>query len=354
MLGDASMSADAFTRLWSLVQERLARAAKRFGLSEDDANDVVQSVSIRLWERRASFTDFGVGAFWAYAFRMVKNLAIDRTRRDRRFEMVEVNDDTISAADSPYVEALVEAALERGELTSLADRLWLGDPPRSSDSVLAVQLCLTEGVTPLEAAAILGLDPPTVERLLHTPEVARYAAYAALMWPSEELVAYVLDPSSSSSQSDPAEILRRSRAGEEVPMGAWAASEVPPVILHVLYGMNMEEIVRVLAPATNPVEVTAVIHRAVDVYPFARIASNVATALHACLEEVLRNGDFWRRLVFEYHTHVQLPHRQILDRTGPAAAVFSFDLKPTTLNSWIGNGRLWSQLAAFAAKEAAR
>ncbi len=342
----------SFLRLWTLMRDRLFRVALKFGLSEEDAEDAVQTVSSRLWERRSSLAEMSVGAFWALSFRSIKNLAIDQTRRRSKVQISPIEDLDLSPDDLPFVDTLVEALLEREQVFAAADRLWLGCLPRSSTAVLAVQLCLTEGLEPKAAAAMLGLDEDRVQEIVQDTLIARYAVCRALMWDNAELAGYVLCPENPPSSSALEDLLRRGLRGEGESVGSWSAWEAVVVVLYVRYGMPADEIRRLLPVHQTDVEIDQVIRKAATFFPFAQIGSTAAELLGSCLDEGLRPPGLWRRLVFEYHVRAQLPHRQILERTVPAASPLSVELKQTTLNSWIGNGRLWAQMASFVASEA--
>lgn len=345
---------EAFLRLWALMRDRLVRTAVRLGLSHENAEDVVQSVSGALWERRSSLAGMSVGSFWAYAFRSVKNLARDQTRRQGRVHLEPLEDGDIPAEDGAYVDTIVEAVLERDGVYDMADRLWLGELQGAAERILAVQLCLTEGLEPEESAAVLGLSPQDVRALLADSTIARHAAYRALMWESEDLAGHVLAPERPVKPQDAEGLLRSARRGEAVAVGTWSSLEVVIVILHVRYGMSRADIARLVPEAAREGLVEKVVYQAVEAYPFPKIAARGSTLLRACLDESLRKPGLWRRLVFEYHFRVQLPHKQILERIAPAGACLGVELKETTLNSWIGNGRLWAQIAAYATKESAR
>lgn len=340
LLADERQSDAAFFRLWSLMRPRLAKAAERFGLSADDAEDIVASVSTNLWERRASLAELSAGAFWAFSFRSAKNLAVDYLRRQGKVRTSPIEEDRdLPSGDVAYVDVIVETLLTTESLYASADRLWLGEYTCPATWILAVQLCITEGLTLKQAGEMLGIGPEEMERAVRSPVVARYAAYSALLWDNESLAAHVLDSGMAIE-----DLMRRFHRGDAVSAGPWEGIEVPIVILHVRYAMISADIERVLTRETPAGRVEEVIRKAVERYPFTDLARAAEAVLKA---DALRDGGLWRRLVFEYYTRLQLPHKQILERTSAAAAELQVEVKQTTLSSWIGNGRLWAQLAAF-------
>jgi DNA-directed RNA polymerase specialized sigma24 family protein len=316
----------AFRHLWTLMRERLERAAVRFGLTSEDAEDVVQTVSMNLWERRHTIASQGVGAFWGLAYRAVKNLCIDVERRRQRVPFLPLESIEIPEADRPYVDEVVSAFLQRESIEEIADELWLGICDLDPGELLALRLCLREGVAPHEAERIAGIAPGSIEKITKDLSAVRHALYQSLLWESEALADYVLGCLSSTD--------------------ATIRLHATVIALRVRHGMTKEEISRRLADEIGEAEVERITESVIEKYPFVAISQRAFGLTQPDLATLLDDLGIWKRLVFEYHLRFELPHRQILERTGPSASVFGIELKPTTLNSWTGNGRLWSQIAA--------
>lgn len=324
----------AFQHLWTLMRKRLERAAIRFGLTSEDAEDVVQTVSMNLWERRETIATQGVGAFWGLAHRAVKNLAIDVERRRRRVPFLPIESIEIPEADRPYVDEVVSAFLQRESIDEIADQLWLGTCDPDASELLALRLCLREGVTPNEAERIMGIKAGSIEKITKDLSAVRHALYQSLLWDSEALADYVLGRLSSTDET--------------------AQLQTRVIALRVRHGMTKEEILRHLADEVDEVEVERIAESVIEKFPFVAISQRAFGLTQPDLAPLLDDLGIWKRLVFEYHLRFELPHRQILERTGPSASVFGIGLKPTTLNSWTGNGRLWSQIAAAIAARGSR
>ncbi len=351
LLADDEHAEAAFLRLWDLMRDRLERAAVRLGLPPTEAEDVVQSVSVRLWQRRHRLAESSIGPFWALAFKSVKNMAIDWGRRQSKASEQAIEDELLPSEDVPYVDVLVERSLERESVYAAADRLWLGALSGADETrILAVQLCLIEGLPVAEVGAMLRIPVEELVGSLRDPLIGCHALYRALRWENDELARYVLDPEAPPTSQRVEELLREAQHGGAASVGPWISLEVAIVILRVRFGMTEDEISRALSGRVDALTAAAVIRRAVDAYPFVRIAENAVGAWRPSETEPSEAG-VWRRLVFEYHLRHQLPHKQILERVAPAASTLHFELKPTTLNSWIGNGRLWAQIASFVANE---
>jgi hypothetical protein len=60
-----------------------------------------------------------------------------------------------------------------------------------------------------------------------------------------------------------------------------------------------------------------------------------------------RSEGLWQRLAFQYRYHEHLPHRDIKDRSQPAASPVGYTVKPENLNMWLGGRRLLTRLAKF-------
>jgi len=308
------------------MRPRLERVAIRFGLTCEEAEDVVQTVSMNLWERRQTVASQGVGAFWALAHRAVKNLSIDVERRRQRVPFLPIESIEIPAADRPYVDEIVSACLERESIDEIADELWLGTCDLDARELLALRLCLREGVAADEAERIVGIDSGSIEKIAKDLSAVRHALYHALLWESEALADYVLGCLAS---ADPTIQL-----------------QATVIALRVRHGMTNQEISRHLADEIDEAEVERIAESVIEKYPFVAISQRAFGLTQPDLATLLDDLGIWKRLVFEYHLRFELPYKQILERTGPPASVFGIGLKPTTLNSWTGNGRLWSQIAA--------
>lgn len=324
----------AFQHLWTLMRGRLERVAMGFGLTPEDAEDVVQTVSMNLWERRQTIASQGVGAFWGLAHRAVKNLCIDLERRRQRVPILPIESIEIPEADRPYVDEVVNAFLERESIDEIANELWLGTCELDASELLALRLCLRDGLAPQEAERITGIDSGSIDKVSKDLSTVRHALYHALLWDSEALADYVLGCLSS---TDPAIRL-----------------QATVITLRVRHGMTKEEISRRLADEIGEDEVERITEAVAEKFPFVEISQRAFGLTQPELAALLDDLGIWKRLVFEYHLKFELPHKQILERTGPSASVFGIGLKPTTLNSWTGNGRLWSHIAAAIAARFSR
>lgn len=131
------------------------RIAERMTGRRADAEDAVQDAFLKLW-RKAHRFDANKARFRSWFYRIVANAAIDRHRKWRHaalphdFEAV----DPASGAEQRAADADRGRVL-RQALATLPDR-----------QRLAVTLCYLEGLSNVEAAAVLGIGVKAIESLL--------------------------------------------------------------------------------------------------------------------------------------------------------------------------------------------
>ncbi len=122
----------------------------------DIADDVVQDVFVRLWERPARF-DAGRGSLRAYLMVETHGRAVDRLRADAARRRREERDRMMSPDGLPYEEELARWELMLN--THLRDALdTLTDGERS-----AIELAYFGGHAYKEVASLLGLPEGTVK-----------------------------------------------------------------------------------------------------------------------------------------------------------------------------------------------
>jgi len=67
---------------------------KKYGLSEEDAKDILQDFFQRLVEKLDQY-DANERRFWAWIFQILRNLVVDWLRRNKRIEFISVDASTI-------------------------------------------------------------------------------------------------------------------------------------------------------------------------------------------------------------------------------------------------------------------
>ncbi len=70
-------------------------------------------------------------------------------------------------------------------------------------------------------------------------------------------------------------------------------------------------------------------------------------APHLNAREVLRKTGLWQRLTFQYRYQDELPHRDVQERTHPAASHVGYEVTLDTLRGWLSEPRLVKRLERF-------
>lgn len=136
------------------LRDRLFRLSLRITLNREEAEDVVQDVMLRLWQKRDELTD--VANLETYAMTMARNLALDRKALsvNRSVSLSEELHDSPTIADSPDVRLIHSETANR--LSAAIDSL-----PEKQRSVL--QLRDIEGRSYAEIATVLSLSESDVK-----------------------------------------------------------------------------------------------------------------------------------------------------------------------------------------------
>jgi RNA polymerase sigma-70 factor (ECF subfamily) len=140
--------------------------ARRIVRDEDQAEDLVQEVFLRLWNRPEVY-DRGRGTFRAWLLSIAHHLAVDVLRRRRR---------EVSYQDKlagPGTDDPVDTAM--GQLEGAAVRSLLGRLP--PDQRRVIELAYFEGLTQREIAARLGEPLGTVKTRLRLGIIKLRALY---------------------------------------------------------------------------------------------------------------------------------------------------------------------------------
>ncbi len=116
-LKDPKTQRKAFERLVEKYGEQLYWQVRRIVLSHDDANDVVQNVFMKAWQKLDSFNEEAKVSTWLY--RIALNESLDFVRR-KKLQTVSADDDVVGVAnqlmaddyfDGTETEALLQEAI---------------------------------------------------------------------------------------------------------------------------------------------------------------------------------------------------------------------------------------------------
>jgi len=156
--GDVS----AFEVLLDRYEKPLLRFTARYrqAAGGDGARDIVQDVFLKLLTKARGLRAKETLAPWLY--RVARNLAIDRARKEHRMEKHE-RWAAAPEADATGVSTPV-AALERKEASGIVQRKLHGLPPNQRDVLI---LKIQEGKSYREISEITGLTTSNIGYLIH-------------------------------------------------------------------------------------------------------------------------------------------------------------------------------------------
>lgn len=338
----------------SLVTDRLHaflwRYLATYVRDDSDREDVIAEVVARLWRRQGNLHFPTLGTFWAYTAKAARSVAMNRTRSTVQ---VEPFDEELAADDVAFVDTVADLSHERELLYVLADALWLGstlDQTEARTRLLAAQFYYLHDRPVAEIANLLvGPDPAAGRRVsnwLTEDGVLLSLCFDRLYYGNDRLTAVLLDPD---AQLDERQLDDIARANGARSCGQWTGLEVKLLLLRYRNGLLKEKILQ-LEPDLNPEQLLTLFDRFAKLLPFSSTAEQLKDLLlkHGVSSNLLTNPGLFKRLVFQYHASDELPQRQILERAGPVAQAAGYSLTEAMLNVWLSNGRLFTQLAAFA------
>ena len=145
----------AFRILMQRHMGRAIRVAQRILRDAAEADDVGQEAFLRVWGRAGSF-DPDLAKFTTWLYRIVVNLALDRTRRPRHQPIDEADE---MPSDAPAAVELIIAGEEWTTLEQALARL-------STRQRGAIALFHIEGLSGADAASAMQLNIKAFESLL--------------------------------------------------------------------------------------------------------------------------------------------------------------------------------------------
>lgn len=151
--GPSTQRAAAFGAVVAAHCDRLVRYVYRYVGSRETAEDLVQEVFARLWERG---DELQIRDPLPYLYRTAHNLAVSHVRHEQVRERWQAR---AALAPSPTAEG-AHAAVERTDLAQAIDRA-IADLPERCRQVFTMSR--EQGLTHAEIARILGLSVKTVE-----------------------------------------------------------------------------------------------------------------------------------------------------------------------------------------------
>ena len=174
LVGDPAAFDQVIQRYWI----PLTGYASRILDDEEAAKDVVQSVLVRLWEKRA---DLKPGSLRGYLLRLTRNSAFDelKRRRVRRRSALAIGLDGALSRPAPTPAELVDES----ELNATVDRAIQALPPRRREVFTLVYL---RGLSYHEVGEILGISFKTVGNQMTAALAELRAALKPVLSESDE------------------------------------------------------------------------------------------------------------------------------------------------------------------------
>jgi len=115
------MSQERFKAEILPIRERLFHIAQRILVEEQEAEDAVQEVLLKLWHSRDSLNNYDSPA--AFATTVTKNLCLDRLKAKNRQESLNDAYNERAGNDNPYLQ------LERKNTTEILQKIIENLPP---------------------------------------------------------------------------------------------------------------------------------------------------------------------------------------------------------------------------------
>ena len=146
----------AFSALLERHLHALIKFARRYTGNLADAEDIVQETFTKVWLKASDWRDQGLSAS-SWLYRITYHSCVDLARRNRRDVSLEGLELTAALNDDP-----AEQAAHAAGLTQLVASMGLL-PERQSTAIV---LCVYEGLSNKDAAAVMGLGVEALESLL--------------------------------------------------------------------------------------------------------------------------------------------------------------------------------------------
>ena len=172
---------DAFAELVTLHADRVYGALRRFGLSDEEADEVAQDVFLRAWRGLAKFEERARFSTWLY--RIAFNEA-QRRRSRRALPRVEVDpegEDPVAALSDPP-DAGPEARTLSREFQEMLERALNQLPAEWRDAVVLRDI---QGLSTEDAAEVVGIRQAAFKSRLHRGRMQLRALLEPYLRPEE-------------------------------------------------------------------------------------------------------------------------------------------------------------------------
>lgn len=355
---DDAVAKDAFQHLMPRIERVVKGVVKSMLRDEADREDIVVTVFEKLWARRRLIELRGEASWWCFVRLAAKRSALDMLRtRDPAISLEDSFKD-VPADEQIYVEILANLSYYKEKMYEAADIVWLLGGVRPSAELkrqlLAAQYFYLDKLPWEEVCQMMRLTGSASRRQLDEwltdPSVVQQLCYTALYWDNDSLAGHLMDPESPLDTDCLNRLTAALAARAEAETGAWSPEEAQVILLRFRNGAKQDKLAQEM-PSLSPSQFDEIIARGIALFPFVAIAEGLKSGLSRMTPPPLAQIGLWKRIVFQYHASDSLPHKQIMERAEPPAAVGDYRLTEGILNAWLSNGRVFAQLAAYVAGE---
>ena len=328
-------------------------------LKEDIAEEVIR----RLWTNRANIENRGSAAWWNLVKKMADQVRVDILRKEgHQVSLEEFEYDEVPDSEVPAVHVLLEKLEDRLGFYRAADELFLGLNREESEEdrarrILAAYLFYREGLSWQAVCDVLNRRQPqtpvtrqTLDAWFQSEQTILELAFRTLYVCNDHLASQILGiPTASEEELN--QIHQQAMLPSEGDSGlnGWTWAEVRAILWRYRDADRINRILTHEHCKLDKEELFRVFDRCLDHFPFTSIMKGLILELATWppARKTLTNPGLWHRLVLEYHCNDTTRHRDILDRTSPAAAEVPCKLTNGMLNVWLSNGRLFMKLASY-------
>ena len=179
----------AFQQFFERYREQVHQRVRRIVRDDASANDVVQEVFLRVWNRAGQWSGRGTVASWLFRIATHLSLTHLRTVRRRREQRLEMLSETVEQETQQVPEWMIEAASERPDarMERADQQRWLRRQVQelSEDKREVFHLIYDAQVEVRDAADRLGIPEGTVKSRLHHGRRQLSQAWQAIHNPEE-------------------------------------------------------------------------------------------------------------------------------------------------------------------------
>ena len=360
---DHHTSARAFEQLSVLTRRGLCSYLRGKLHSLEAREDVIQEVLRKIWTRRDQFENRGASAWWRLVKQAADQCRIDYVRKvglETQWDDNETGE--IPETESTAIDLLLDTISEHRSFYRLADELWLGFSAQHTDEqrargILAAKLFYVEGLPWDDVCSILNqngqdsiLTRSELDTWLGSAAIIRSLAFQILYQSNDNLTGFLLGLNNPDArQLNDLTNLAMSVHPSAPPLDGWTWEEIRVILWRYRDAERQDRILANELCTLNKSELTEFFDRCLQKFPFISLMNRLCDLLAKWpnAQKELADHGLWQRLVIEYYCRDTTQHRDIFERTSPAAELAPYHLTTGMLNVWLSNGRLLAKLVAY-------